>query len=121
MPWIYDQLSASLYAPNGTEVTNSASGSYSGNFRYANYPPAQGLSFAGPIPKGRYKIGESYHHPHLGPLTMDLSPDGHSALGRTEFRIHGSSGHHSSAGCIILGPDIRLEIAVSVDRTLEVR
>jgi hypothetical protein len=118
MPWTYDQQSGQFYTPQGLEAASGVSG----NFRNVNYSPAQGLPFGGPIPRGFYRIGHAYKHSKLGPLTMDLFPIGHSALGRPDFRIHGTMGHHwASAGCIILGPEIRQQIAMSPDRMLTVR
>jgi hypothetical protein len=117
MPWTYEQQSGRLYSPAGVEVASGTSG----DFLHANSPSSQRLQFAGPVPQGLYQIGHA-HHSHLGPLTMDLSPIGHNALGRTDFRIHGGSGHHwASAGCIILGPETRRQIAMSGDRVLRVR
>ena len=118
MPWTYDQQSGRFYTPSGVAATSGVSG----DFLHVNYSPSQALPFAGPIPRGFYQIGHAYHHPVLGPVTMDLSPIGHTALGRTDFRIHGTKGHHwASAGCIILGPETRQQIAMSGDRVLTVR
>jgi hypothetical protein len=47
---------------------------------------------------------------------FDLTPEGHSALGRTEFLIHGDSKKNpgsASEGCIVLSPEIRGRIAES--------
>jgi hypothetical protein len=118
MPWTYDQNSGRFYAPSGVE----ASSGISGDFLHANYGPSQRLQFAGPIPQGLYNIGHAYTHPVLGPLTMDLPPIGHIAFGRNNFRIHGTKGHHwASAGCIILDPETRRQIAMSGDRVLKVK
>jgi hypothetical protein len=101
MPWTYDQNSGRFYAPSGVE----ASSGISGDFLHANYGPSQRLQFA-----------------VLGPLTMDLPPIGHIAFGRNNFRIHGTKGHHwASAGCIILDPETRRQIAMSGDRVLKVK
>src|SRR5579864_6406044 len=117
MPWTYEQNSGRLFKPSGIEATQGISG----DFLHANFPPSQGLQFAGPIPVGLYRIGHAYPS-HLGPFTMDLTPIGHNALDRHDFRIHGTKGHHwASEGCIILGPEIRQEIAMSSDRVLKVR
>ena len=119
LPWTYEQSSGRLYSPAGAIVTLSG---VSGNFLNANSSSAGGLPFGGPIPPGPYNIGQAYHHPHLGPSTMDLTPIGHNALGRKDFRIHGTSGKRwASAGCLILDPQIRLQIALSGDRVLQVR
>ena len=76
MPWIYDQQSGRFYTPKGNELKWGVSG----DFMHANYSPSQSLPFSGPIPCGFYQIGHAYHHPVLGPVTMHLSPIGHSGL-----------------------------------------
>ena len=118
--WVYEQRSGRLCRPDGSEATDSARPGYAGNMLNANYPPAQGLPFGGPIPRGLYRIGHPYFHPRLKALTMNLDPIGHSALGRTDFRIHGGHGN-ASAGCIILPEAVRREVAMSPVRTLTVR
>lgn len=67
----------------------------------------------GPLPPGRYSIGEGYRHPTLGPLTMKLEPlPGTQMHGRDLFRIHGDNrAGDASKGCIVLSPDIRAAIA----------
>lgn len=75
----------------------------------------------GPIPRGRYSIGPEFDAPVQGPCTMRLTPEGHDALGRDGFLIHGDNAtHNASTGCIILPFESRREIAGSADRELEV-
>jgi hypothetical protein len=98
MPWVYESWSGRLYDPKGRAVTTTRSTSYSvaGIFRRGkdlnaeNYPTAETVPFAGPIPAGFYAIGHAYHHHRLGPMTMDLAPWGHS---RPDMRIHGDNVH----------------------------
>jgi lipoprotein-anchoring transpeptidase ErfK/SrfK len=94
---------------------------YSGAAEGRNNPGLESMQSIGPIPRGRYRIGAPYTSEHLGPLVMALDPVGHSAYGRTLFRIHGDNARHdASHGCIVLGPGLRQEIAGSADTELEV-
>lgn len=97
---------------------------FSGHPPHTNDPSATSLPNIGPIPKGTYLIGPSYHHPVLGPVTMNLSPDeSNQMFGRSAFRIHGASAVHpedSSEGCVILARSIRELISSLPDRVLEV-
>ena len=79
----------------------------------------------GPLPPGFYAIGPAYHHPHLGPVTMNLDPlPGTDMRGRGSIRIHGANAtpdpSDDSHGCVVDGRDGRLELAASLDRILEV-
>jgi hypothetical protein len=52
---------------------------------------------------------------------MDLTPLGHNANGRSDFRIHGdNSTHTASTGCIILPPHVRQQISASGDNVIDV-
>lgn len=97
---------------------------FSGHPPHTNDPASTNLPNIGPIPQGTYLIGPSYHHPVLGPVTMNLSPDeSNQMFGRSAFRIHGASALHpedSSEGCIILPRGIRELISSLSDRVLEV-
>jgi hypothetical protein len=87
-------------------------------------PDAQQLHNIGPLPRGRYRIGPAYTHPHLGPLVMNLTPDPQNNMfGRSDFRIHGASLEHpelSSEGCVILSREVRQGIYTGADKDLEV-
>lgn len=92
---------------------------YSGFGHGRNNSAFEAEEGVGPIPRGRYYIGPSYYHPHLGPCVMNLDPIAHTALGRTLFRIHGDNKtHDASHGCVILGPAVRQEISLSPTREL---
>jgi len=95
---------------------------YSGAPQDKNVPEDQSIEGEGPIPVGRYTIGEPYTDPEKGPLVFKLTPDpSNNMFGRSGFLIHGDSILHPGAashGCIILGKIIRLFIANSVDRVL---
>lgn len=89
-----------------------------------NNPDAQQIHNIGPLPRGKYKIGKAYHHPKLGPVVMDITPDPiNEMLGRSLFRIHGAASQNpelSSEGCIIMPREVRQGIDTGIDKDLEV-
>lgn len=113
--WTYCQRDGELSLDNSFEGTG-----YSGTGEGRNNANAEKIEGIGPIPRGLYRIGSAYDHPHLGPCVMNLDPEpGTETFGRSLFRIHGdNSRHDASHGCIILGPAIRRLIASSGDRDL---
>jgi hypothetical protein len=119
MPWIYVQRSGHLLRPDGSH----AGMGYSGRLTYRDNPSAQDLPNFGPIQAGFYTIGWPYNdRKHNKEFVMDLTPL--SPISRSGFQIHGDKRGDpgfASEGCIILGPTVRAEIAVSGDRVLEVR
>lgn len=122
MSWIHSQRTGNMFH-NGKFFAIG----YSGRDNGKNNPAMQHVYGTGPLPCGLYTIGDSYLHPELGPITMDLTPDeANQMFGRDKFRIHGDSEKHpgeASHGCIVQGHVARVEIAKWVragDRTLEV-
>ncbi len=117
MPWKYDQSSGEL-SYNGVVIGNG----YAGKGIGKNNPKTEHIPFVGPIPKGEYAIGPSYKSTTgLGPVVMNLDPVGHNALGRDNFRIHGDNiTGNASEGCIIMPRSVRLKVANSQDKVLEV-
>jgi hypothetical protein len=116
MAWTYSQSSGKL-TRDGKLIAIGYSGAGAGR----NNPAEQAVRNVGPIPQGRYAIGAEFDAPVQGPCTMRLSPEGHDALGRDGFLIHGdNSAHDASTGCIILPFESRRKIAASGDRELEV-
>lgn len=118
MPWRYSQRTGEL-TRNGQE----AGVGYSGRGNGRNNPLMENAQNIGPIPRGRYRIGTAYIHRTKGPVTMSLTPLGHTAHGRTHFLIHGDSVAHpgnASEGCIVLSRPVREAIANSGDREIEV-
>ena len=97
---------------------------YAGNGDGKNNPAMQNVEGIGPLPRGRYTIGPAYDHPHLGPVTMNLTPDpANEMYGRSEFRIHGDSKAApgtASKGCIVQNHSVRDAINASDDKDLEV-
>ncbi len=114
MIWAYSQTSGNI-RHNMIDVGSG----YSGFGEGKNNPAMEAVEGIGPIPQGRYLIGKSYPHPHLGPVVMNLSPIGHNARGRSLLRVHGDNlDHNASHGCIVLNHDIREMIAASSDKEL---
>jgi hypothetical protein len=117
MTWTYRQSDGEL-AYDGELICHA----YSGFGEGKNNSSLEWKPNVGPIPRGRYIIG-----PDMGDYgnkkapVMRLTPDGHSACGRSGFLIHGDNlDHTASHGCIIVGRVIRQMIADSPDKELEV-
>jgi hypothetical protein len=88
---------------------------YSGKGDGLNNPDKEKEKNVGPIPAGAYKIGPAREYKGMQDC-FDLTPDGHSAHGRTEFLIHGDNkkmDNSASEGCIILDTATRKKIANS--------
>ncbi len=117
MTYLYHQKTGDIL--NGASFVGTG---YSGHGEGRNNPAMEAVPRVGPIPKGRYRIGPPYQHPHLGPCVMNLDPmDGTDTHGRDLFRIHGNNAQNdASLGCIILGPAIRRQIADSGIHVIEV-
>lgn len=122
--WVYVQKTGKLYlldhlgAPRPKEATATG---YSGHGDGLNNPLKENVRNVGPIPAGKWKIGDKFDHPRIGPVTMSVTPDGHDALGRTEFLIHGDNkkmNMSASEGCIILDRKTREMIANSNIKSL---
>jgi hypothetical protein len=82
----------------------------------------QNVPNIGPIPQGRYQIGNPYDTTTHGPHVMRLTPSGGTqTFRRAGFLIHGDNRRHdASQGCIILNRAQRDRISQSGDRQLEV-
>lgn len=117
--WTYRQASGCL-DHNGLIVATGYSGSGPGK----NNPAQQAVHDVGPIPQGKFTIGDPYDTDSHGPHVMRLTPDpADEMFGRAGFLIHGDSISHpgtASHGCIILPRDVRNRIADSGDRELTV-
>lgn len=116
--FIYSQSQHKLYH-NDTILSSDG---YSGHDLGMNNPSMQSVAMIGPLPVGLYDIGNSYNHPKLGPITMDLTPDPHNEMfGRSLFRIHPDSiehPHEASEGCMCQNKDVRTYISNSSDKKL---
>jgi hypothetical protein len=118
--WTYQQSTGNLLDGEGRAVTTG----YAGNGWGKNNPQAQDQHDVGPLPCGKYKIGEPYASPKTGAITMNLTPDpGNEMFGRAGFRIHGDSLEHpgnASDGCMCIERPYRMLVAASPDKDLEV-
>lgn len=116
----YQQSTGKISAGDGSLLGTGWAGQEAGK----NNPAMQNAANIGPLPRGRYTIGPAYHHPELGAVTMNLTPDTTNEMfGRADFRIHGASftdPEHSSEGCIIQTRPVREMIDASSDRDLSV-
>jgi len=117
--WTYNQSDGTL-AKGGATLGIGYSGFDAGK----NMPSAENEPSIGPIPRGRWKIGNLYQSENHGPDCMPLTPcDGTETFGRSGFLLHGDSILHpgsASHGCIIMPRSVRLEVASSGDMDLEV-
>lgn len=116
--WYYKQSAGDVLLDSAGVGTG-----YSGQGGGLNNPELEGVKNFGPIPRGLYDISSPFKHLEKGPLCMRLSPNGHAALGRDGFMIHGDNhfmNHTASEGCIILARSIREQIANSGDKQLTV-
>lgn len=91
---------------------------YSGNGAALNNPDMQNVRMHGPVPQGMYTIQPPSVHPQLGPIAMELLPFSTNTMFlRSGFFIHGDNqqmNHTASDGCIIMGHDVRVQIAQAV-------
>lgn len=125
MPWTYEQATGRLLDPQGERVaTGYAGGNCGKNPEGKNNPDLQAMSCIGPLPVGRYTVGEPIDHAHLGPYALPLTPDeANEMFGRSAFYVHGDSRSTpgaASQGCIILPRAVRVQVWVSGDHALEV-
>lgn len=120
MPWTYSQSTGELRR-NGALVGTGYSGAGLTAATGRNNSAMEQVRDAGPIPQGQWHIGASANSPNTGPMTIALTPVGHTAHGRTLFRIHGdNAAGNASQGCIILPPAVRQQINQSGDTVLTV-
>lgn len=120
MTWLYDQSTGDL-SHDGVFVGTCYSGAGRTRLEGRNNPSMEAVAAKGPIPRGKWHIGQVYDAIGLGPICMKLEPVGHDPHGRTAFRIHGNNrADDASHGCIIAARGIREQIAASGDHDLEV-
>lgn len=119
MPWVYQQSTGEL-SYGGVIVGRG----YSGHDECKNDPTKQDVPMHGPIPRGIYTIGDPYNTETHGPVVMRLTPDpANEMFGRAGFLIHGDSvaaPGAASEGCIIMSRPVRLAVAASPERALQV-
>lgn len=120
MPWVYNQSTGEL-SHNGVVVATGYSGAGLIGTTGRNNPAMEATPDAGPIPAGQWDIGPAANSPNTGPNTITLTPTGHNAHGRTNFRVHGNNPtNNASHGCIIMPPAVRQQIINSADTVLNV-
>lgn len=111
--WVMNQRTGELRDPDGNVLESG----YSGAPDYVNNPDAENLRDLGPIPRGRYRIGETFNSARTGPNSIRLAPEGHNAHDRTGLQIHGENPRRPprsfSEGCPIYGPATRRRITQS--------
>lgn len=119
MTWAYKQATGWI-SRDGENVVEGYSGAGDGK----NNPAMQDVPNVGPLPAGKYTIGEPSDTKTHGPYVLHLTPDAANEMfGRSGFLIHGDSVVHpgtASEGCIILPRKVREQIWASEDRALVV-
>jgi hypothetical protein len=121
--WTYKQRTGELFNATGEHIATG----YSGFGAHKNQPADDSVKNLGPIPEGRYAIGQprcvAAPGPH-GPFVLPLTPlPSNQMFGRDGFLLHGDSIEHpgtASHGCVILPRAVRERIAASGDTQLEV-
>jgi hypothetical protein len=120
MSWIFQQSTGNFFDPSGKRIDIG----YSGMGLGKDNPEMEDVQNIGPLPIGKYIIGDAINGTHLGPMALPLTPvQGNIMFGRSGFFIHADSVVHpgqASEGCIVLSNAARSEIDESVDKTLEV-
>lgn len=118
--WTYEQSTGRMIRADGEIIGQGYSGAGEGK----NNPAMQTVANVGPLPAGRYYIGEPIDTARHGPYALPLQPAADNWMfGRSEFLIHGDSIPHpgdASEGCIIQLRSVREEIWQSGDHDLEV-
>jgi len=123
--WRYEQRTGRLlhYETDDSTAERVAIG-YAGAGDGKNNPDMQDVQNVGPLPVGKYEIGEPSDTKTHGPYVLHLTPDpANEMFERSGFLIHGDSVVHpgtASEGCMIFARSIRERIWDSGDRQLEV-
>lgn len=114
MPHVYEQITGNMF-DEGRDLIGKG---YSGAGIFKNDPTAQNIPDHGPIPVGRYTIGQPHDSPTHGPYSLPLTPDPTNEMfGRSAFLIHGDSVHApgtASEGCIIMARGVREQIGAGL-------
>ena len=120
MTWYFSQKSGNI-RQDGAILCNG----YAGNGVWKNDPGAQSVHNHGPLPRGKYRMGEPVlQHPTVGHYAIPLHPSmDNQMFGRSGFYWHGDNPGHlgeSSDGCIVSALDPRIRAWNSGDHDLEV-
>lgn len=125
MAWTYEQNTGRLLDPHGVFVAKGYAGGNCGlNPEGVNNHAMQSVHNAGPLPVGKYKMSDAIEESHLGPLAIPLIPDpANEMFGRGHFFCHGDMIGHPGAGsegCMIQARQVRMVLAASSDKDLNV-
>jgi hypothetical protein len=109
--WKYHSDTGLIESPTGFALGES----YSGNGAGLNNPAMESVHNVGPIPRGKWMIGQFFDDPGgKGPVVAHLVDcDGTETFGRSGFMIHGDNSalnHSASEGCIVAPRFIRDQI-----------
>lgn len=119
MSWFYTQKTGVLNYNQGVLCVG-----YSGCEEGKNNPALQHVRNKGPIPRGKYILGETFTSSDHGPVCIRLIPDAANEMfGRDAFLVHGDSKLNpgkASKGCVIMPLHIRQLMTSSNDRAFEV-
>ena len=123
--WTYEQNTGRLLDPNGVFVAKGYAGGNCGkNPEGVNNHDMQSVHNVGPLPVGNYKLGTMIEESELGPCAIPLIPDpANEMFGRGHFFCHGDMIGHigaGSEGCIVQARPVRMALAASQDRDLQV-
>jgi RHS repeat-associated protein len=123
LDWIWSQSAGTMSNTNSPGIV--VGNGYAGQGRGVNNPSMQSVPGIGPLPQGSYTIGPQQTNTTgsgvVLPGSMRLTPDAsNDMLGRAGFLIHGGNmtTQSSSAGCIVLQPNVRNLIGRSGDNRL---
>ena len=115
---IYEQATGKLSEDTGKVIGIG----WAGHLQGRNNPEMQNVKDVGPLPKGKYIVGDPEDSAKLGPLAFPLTPDpSNEMFGRSSFYIHGASLDHpalSSDGCMIQGRVAREYIRIKIGQAL---
>jgi hypothetical protein len=125
MTWRYEQKTGRLLHYENDEATaERVAIGYAGAGEGKNNPAMQDVQNVGPLPVGKYTIGEPSDTKTHGPYVLHLTPDPENEMfGRSGFLIHGDSVVQpgtASEGCMIFSRTVRERVWDSGDRQLEV-
>jgi Protein of unknown function (DUF2778) len=118
MTWTWQIQSGTLF----DKSTAAAGHGYAGHGDGLNNPAMCNVPDVGPLPQGKYTIGQPISDDNVGVFALPLTPDpSNDMFGRSAFFIHGDNpamNHTASDGCIVLARPIRQVIADSGDADL---
>lgn len=97
---------------------------YAGRAPALNDPAKDHVLNTGPLPRGRYVLGNAANGTHLGPVAIPLLPiHANNMHGRGGFYIHADNAqqnHSASEGCIVVPIKARQVLAERFGQYLDV-